>query len=79
MTRDVEAVEAAVDATAVISSAVDDMYNDPHFRASYVESYTARHPGVTPEDIKARIGGLVTEEVRSTSRRGRCRSDPDPR
>jgi hypothetical protein len=62
--RDVDAVEAAIDTSAVISSAVDDMYNDPHFRQSYVDSYTARHPGVKPEQIKARIGALVTEEVR---------------
>jgi hypothetical protein len=61
---DIEAVEAAIDTTAIISAAVDDMYNDPHFRASYVASYTARHPTVTPEDIKARLEKAVNQELR---------------
>jgi hypothetical protein len=62
--RDVAAVEAAIDTTALIGSAVDDIYNDPHFRQSYVNSYTARHPGVTREQIKARLERSVSEELR---------------
>ena len=61
---DVAAVEAAIDTTALISSAVDDMYNDPHFRQSYVASYTATHPSATPDGIKARLEKAVTEELR---------------
>ena len=79
MNRDIEAVEAAVDTTAIISSAVDDMYNDPHFSASYVASYTAKHPGVNAGGHQgpARRAG---HRGSARARRGRdaAEAHPDP-
>ncbi len=60
---DLETVQAAIDTTAIIGAAVDDIYNDPHFRASYVASYTAKHPTAKPSDIKDRLEKLANEEM----------------
>lgn len=70
MSRDVEGVEAAVDTTALVEGAVEDMYNDPRLRASYIDSYTAKHPEATPEHVKKRVGAFVNEEVREHVKSG---------
>jgi hypothetical protein len=64
MEGNVGAVEAAIDTTAIVSNAVDDIYNDRHFRQSVVASYTAKHPTASADDIKARLEKSVGTELR---------------
>lgn len=61
---DATAVAESIDTTALVDSAVDDVFSEAMMRNRLVAEYLAAHPNATEESIKAKARKLLNEELR---------------
>lgn len=61
---DATTVAESIDTTALVDSAVDDVFAEDMMRHELVAQYLAAHPNATEESIKAKARKLLNEELR---------------
>lgn len=64
MKGDTDSVAASIDTTAIAESAVDEVFSNTDEQPAAVSNYLNKHPGLTEDQVKARVRATIDDEIR---------------
>jgi len=64
MRGDAEGVAASIDTSAIANNAVDEVLSDSNEHSSLAADYLSKHPGMTEDQLKAKVATTIDAEIR---------------